>query len=132
VSEFELIIVGGGLASAHAIEAYREAGGAGKIALVSADSTIPYHRPPLSKRYLRREVAREDILVEPQSFYDDNDVELLLSTTVVAIEPRERAVATADSRPLRYRKLLIASGVLPRRLQLARRSAWGVHAAQPR
>jgi NADPH-dependent 2,4-dienoyl-CoA reductase/sulfur reductase-like enzyme len=119
VSEFELIIIGGGLASARTIKAYREAGGAGQIALVSADSTIPYHRPPLSKRYLRREATREDTIVEPQSFYDDNAVKLLLSTTVVAIEPRERAVATADGRMLRYRKLLIASGVLPRQLQVA-------------
>ena len=63
MSEFELVIIGGGLASARAIKGYREAGGAGKIALVSADSTIPYHRPPLSKRYLRGEAEREDTLV---------------------------------------------------------------------
>jgi NADPH-dependent 2,4-dienoyl-CoA reductase/sulfur reductase-like enzyme len=126
VSEFELVIIGGGLASARAIKGYREAGGAGKIALVSADSTIPYHRPPLSKRYLRGEAEREETLVESQSFYDDNDVELLLSTTVVAVEARERAVATADDRRLRYRRLLIASGVLPRRLEVAGHDLPGV------
>jgi NADPH-dependent 2,4-dienoyl-CoA reductase/sulfur reductase-like enzyme len=126
MSEFELAIVGGGVASAHAIKAYREAGGEGKIALVSADSTIPYHRPPLSKGYLRGEAAREDTLVEPQSFYDDNDVELLLSTTVASIEPRESAVATADDRRLRYRKLLIASGVQARQLQVAGADLEGV------
>jgi NADPH-dependent 2,4-dienoyl-CoA reductase/sulfur reductase-like enzyme len=125
-SEFELIIIGGGLASARAIKAYREAGGEGEIALVSADSTIPYHRPPLSKRYLRGEAARDDTLVEPQSFYDDNDVELLLSTTVVAVEPGERAVATADDRRLRYRKLLIATGVQPRQLPVAGADLEGV------
>jgi NADPH-dependent 2,4-dienoyl-CoA reductase/sulfur reductase-like enzyme len=101
MSEFELAIIGGGLASASAIKAYREAGGEGKIAFISADSTMPYHRPPLSKRYLRGEATREDTLVEPQSFYDDNDVELLLSTTVASIEPRERAVATDDDRRVR-------------------------------
>jgi NAD(P)H-nitrite reductase large subunit len=69
MNEFELAIIGGGLASASAINAYREAGGEGKIALISADSTIPYHRPPLSKRYLRGEAACEDTLVELHSFY---------------------------------------------------------------
>jgi NADPH-dependent 2,4-dienoyl-CoA reductase/sulfur reductase-like enzyme len=59
MSEFELAIIGGGLASARAIGAYREAGGEGKIALISADSTIPYHRPPLSNRYVRGEAARD-------------------------------------------------------------------------
>jgi NADPH-dependent 2,4-dienoyl-CoA reductase/sulfur reductase-like enzyme len=126
MSEFELAIIGGGLASASTIKAYREAGGEGKIALISADSTIPYHRPPLSKRYLRGEATREDTLVEPQSFYDDNDVELLLSTTVVAVEPRERAVATDDDRRVRYRKLLIATGVQARQLQVAGADLEGV------
>jgi len=118
VNQFELIIIGGGLTSARAIKAYREAGGGGRIALLSADSTIPYHRPPLSKRYLRGESAREDTLVEPQSFYDDNDVELLLSTAIVGVEPRERAVATADDRRVRYGMLLIASGVQARQLRV--------------
>ena len=118
MNQFELIIIGGGLTSARAIKAYREAGGGGRIALLSADSTIPYHRPPLSKRYLRGESAREDTLVEPQSFYDDNDVELLLSTAIVGVEPRERAVATADDRRVRYGMLLIASGVQARQLRV--------------
>jgi NADPH-dependent 2,4-dienoyl-CoA reductase/sulfur reductase-like enzyme len=126
MNEFELAIIGGGLASANTIKAYREAGGEGKIALISADSTIPYHRPPLSKRYLRGEAAREDTLVEPQSFYDDNDVELLLSTTVGAVDPRERAVATDDDRRVRYRKLLIATGVQARQLQVAGADLEGV------
>ena len=126
MNEFELAIIGGGLASASTIKAYREAGGDGKIALISADSTIPYHRPPLSKRYLRGEAAREDTLVEPQSFYDDNDVELLLSTTVVAVKPRERCVATDDDRRVRYRKLLIASGVQARQLPVTGADLEGV------
>jgi 3-phenylpropionate/trans-cinnamate dioxygenase ferredoxin reductase component len=50
---FELVITGGGLASARAIKAYREAGGAGSVALLSKDVVLPYHRPPLSKGYLR-------------------------------------------------------------------------------
>jgi NADPH-dependent 2,4-dienoyl-CoA reductase/sulfur reductase-like enzyme len=53
VHDFELVIVGGGLASARAIKSYREEGGAGRILLVSKDNVLPYHRPPLSKRYLR-------------------------------------------------------------------------------
>ena len=40
-AEFELAIIGGGLAAVRGIKAYREAGGAGRIVLISADSTIP-------------------------------------------------------------------------------------------
>ena len=126
MGDFELAIIGGGLASASTIKAYREAGGEGKIALISADSTSPYHRPPLSKRYLRGEAEREDTIIEPHSFYADHDVELLLSTTVAAVEPRERAVATDDDRRVRYQKLLIATGVQARRLQVAGADLEGV------
>ena len=52
---FELMIVGGGLTAARAIKEYRTAGGDGRIALLTKERRLPYHRPPLSKRYLRGE-----------------------------------------------------------------------------
>jgi len=113
---FELMIVGGGLTAARAIESYRAAGGEGRIALLTKERSLPYHRPPLSKRYLRGEAERQDTLVAPQPFYDDNDVELLLGTEVSRVEPREQAVETADGSRYRYRKLLLATGAEPRRL----------------
>lgn len=60
MKDFELVIVGGGLASARAIKSYRVEGGAGRILLVSKDNVLPYHRPPLSKRYLRGETEVVD------------------------------------------------------------------------
>ena len=126
VRDFELIIVGGGLASARAIRTYREAGGGGRVALVSGDSTIPYHRPPLSKHYLRGETERDETMVEPHEFYDENDVELLLETEVLGVAPGDRAVTTGDGRRLRYRKLLLATGALPRRLDVEGTALRGV------
>jgi NADPH-dependent 2,4-dienoyl-CoA reductase/sulfur reductase-like enzyme len=116
VNDFELVIVGGGLASARAIKSYREEGGAGRILLVSKDSVLPYHRPPLSKRYLRGETEAVDALVEPANFYVDNDVEVLLETAVARVDSRERAVEIDNGLRHRYRKLLIASGARARRL----------------
>ncbi len=113
-----LVIVGGGLASARAIRSYREAGGDGRIALVSRDEALPYHRPPLSKRYLRGETQAGDTLVEQRSFYVDHDVELFLQTGVTAVDPRERTVETDDGDRLRYERLLVASGATPRKLSV--------------
>jgi 3-phenylpropionate/trans-cinnamate dioxygenase ferredoxin reductase component len=113
---YEVLIVGGGLASARAVKSYREAGGTGRVALVSADRFVPYSRPPLSKRYLRGEVEREGTFVEPPSFYADREVELLLETTVVRVDPDMHAVELADGRRLEYRRLLLATGASPRRL----------------
>lgn len=109
MEKFELIIVGGGLTAARAIREYREAGGSGRIALISREASLPYHRPPLSKRYLRGEIEVEQTLVEPEEFYAEHGVELLLGTEVTAVDTREQVVAG-----LRYGKLLIATGSLPR------------------
>ena len=117
MDRFELVIVGGGLAAARAIREYRAAGGSGSIALLSREQSLPYHRPPLSKRYLRGEVDRDGTLVEPQEFYEENGVELLLGTEVTAVDPRERAVRTADGL-YGYRKLLLATGAQPRTLDV--------------
>lgn len=113
MEKFELIIVGGGLTAARAIREYREAGGSGRIALISREASLPYHRPPLSKRYLRGEIEVEQTLVEPEEFYAEHGVELLLGTEVTAVDTREQVVAG-----LRYGKLLIATGSLPRALDV--------------
>ena len=118
MTEFDLIIVGGGLAAAWAIRAYREAGGDGSVALVSADSTIPYHRPPLSKRYLRGEMDLLDTLVESEAFYGENAVEVLLATEVAGVDPHGRAITTAAGRSYGFGELLLATGAVPRRLDL--------------
>jgi 3-phenylpropionate/trans-cinnamate dioxygenase ferredoxin reductase subunit len=117
MKRFGLVIVGGGLASARAIAAYREAGGEGEIALLSKDATLPYHRPPLSKDYLRGE-TRDAPLVEDEAFYDARDVEVMLEAPVVAVAPRERTLTTKDGVGYGYDRLLIATGAQPRRLSV--------------
>jgi NTE family protein len=119
MTRFELVIVGGGLAAARAVREYRDAGGGGRIALLTKEPTLPYHRPPLSKRFLRGEAEREDVLVEPPTFYDGNNIELLLETEVTGLDPHERAVVTREGRRYRYRKLLLATGAVPRTLAVA-------------
>lgn len=116
MTRFELVIVGGGLAAARAITEYRAAGGDGRIALLTREQSPPYHRPPLSKRYLRGEVGRVETLVEQPRFYEAHDVELLLGADVSRVAPRDQTVATSDGRQYRYRKLLLATGAVPRTL----------------
>ena len=116
MNTFELVIAGGGLTAARAVTSYREAGGGGRVALVSEEATLPYHRPSLSKKYLRGETTDAPI-VEDEAFYVDRDVEVLLETAVTSVDPRSRFVVTADRR-LHYEKLLLATGAVPRRLRV--------------
>jgi NADPH-dependent 2,4-dienoyl-CoA reductase/sulfur reductase-like enzyme len=118
MNDFELAIVGGGLASARAIRSYREAGGEGRIVLVSRDSVLPYHRPPLSKRFLRGESEAMDALVEQEAFYAESDVELLLATSVQGVNVNEKRLELGHRGPLRYNRLLLATGATPNRLEV--------------
>jgi NTE family protein len=112
----KLVIVGGGLAGAKVVQAYREAGGDDPIVLVSKDSFVPYHRPPLSKRFLRGEIEDDGTYVAPEQFYRDNDVELRLETTVERVRPDEGAVELEGGERLPYARLVIATGGTPRTL----------------
>jgi NADPH-dependent 2,4-dienoyl-CoA reductase/sulfur reductase-like enzyme len=116
MENFDLIIVGGGLASARAIKSFRDSGGEGSIALISKDATLPYHRPPLSKKFLRGETDEEP-LVEDEAFYADHGVEVMLETAVSSVDVRERSVHL-EAGPIGYRRLLLATGAWPRQLRV--------------
>ena len=113
--KFDLVIAGGGLTAARAIASYREAGG-GSVALVSQEAVLPYHRPALSKRYLRGEMTAGPF-VEDETFYADHEVELLLGWEITSVDPRNRLVTTGADL-LGYEQLLIATGAAPRRLRV--------------
>jgi NADPH-dependent 2,4-dienoyl-CoA reductase/sulfur reductase-like enzyme len=126
MQKFELVIAGGGLVAARAIKSYRESGGRGQIALLSKERDLPYHRPALSKRYLRGETTAAPF-AEDATFYRDHDVEVLLETTATAADAGSRTVAT-DAGSSRYEKLLIATGATPRRLEVPGAELEGVYA----
>jgi NADPH-dependent 2,4-dienoyl-CoA reductase/sulfur reductase-like enzyme len=109
------VIVGGGLTTARAIKAYREGGGDGRVTVFSRDDVVPYHRPPLSKRFLRGEAEREDTFVETEAFYREHDVDVHLQTGVSALRTGERSLELDDGSTVRFDKLLIATGAWPRR-----------------
>jgi 3-phenylpropionate/trans-cinnamate dioxygenase ferredoxin reductase component len=114
-----------GLTAARAIKAYREAGGGGQIALLSKESDLPYHRPALSRRYLRGETT-DAPFAEDEAFYRDHDVEVVLETTATAVDASSRMIAT-DAGSFHYKKLLIATGASPRRLHVPGAELEGVY-----
>jgi 3-phenylpropionate/trans-cinnamate dioxygenase ferredoxin reductase subunit len=118
VASYDLIVVGGGLTSARALRSYREAGGAGSVALFTRDDHVPYHRPPLSKRYLRGEAELESTFVEPPAWYEEQAVEVHLETPVGRVDPDAHEIELESGERHGYGQLLVATGAWPRRLQV--------------
>jgi NADPH-dependent 2,4-dienoyl-CoA reductase/sulfur reductase-like enzyme len=116
-STHELVVAGGGLAAARAVETYRSAGGDGRLALVTDEATLPYHRPPLSKRFLRGETDAP-AHVHDEAFYRAHDVDVILEAGVASVDLGRRVVMLTTGEALRYEKLLLATGARPRRLEV--------------
>ena len=122
-----IVIVGGGLTAARVVQAYREAGGEEPITLLSADDRPPYHRPPLSKGFLRGESELDDALVEPADWYGRSGVELRLQTLVESVDVAGRTVGLAGGETVPWTRLVLASGSRPRRLPVPGAELPGVH-----
>jgi NADPH-dependent 2,4-dienoyl-CoA reductase/sulfur reductase-like enzyme len=114
----DMLLVGGGVASARCARTLRRQGFTGSILLVTDEATPPYNRPPLSKELLREDLPTELTLAEPMSWYQRRGVELRLSTAVLSIDPEARTASFADDSRVRFGQLLLATGAEPRRPQL--------------
>lgn len=109
-----IVVIGAGLAAGTAITTLREQGHRGRITLVGAEDHLPYERPPLSKEYLQGDKPFADAVVHDQTWYDDNDVRLLLHTTATAIDLGAHTVALDNEETLTYDALVLATGATPR------------------
>jgi 3-phenylpropionate/trans-cinnamate dioxygenase ferredoxin reductase component len=112
------VIVGASLTGAKAAEELRAAGFAGRIVLIGEETERPYERPPLSKGYLLGTDPREKAFVHDADWYPAHNVELLLGVRATGVDPLAHTVCLAGREPVRYDKLLLATGSRPRRLDV--------------
>ena len=121
-----LVIVGASLAGAKAAETLRAEGFDGRIVLIGDETERPYERPPLSKGYLHGNDPREKAFVHDEGWYGQHDVELLLGIRVTGLDPKAHTVTLDGFEPLRYDKLLLATGSRARRLDVPGADLTGV------
>lgn len=115
MAEHGTIIVGAGQAGYQTAAQLRVKGYTAPIILIGDEAHIPYQQPPLSKAYLKGELAGDRLPFRPENFYPDKELELRLSEPVTAINPAEKTVTTAKE-TLRYDTLVIATGGTPRQI----------------
>lgn len=129
----DYLVIGGGLAGATAAEEIRKRDSQGSITIVTNDPELPYHRPPLSKEYLRGDIGPDGtygaggVYVQLPEWYQQQHVEVLLGVEATVLDTSGQAVRLSDGRILHYRMLLLAPGGRPRTLDIPGADLAGVH-----
>lgn len=107
------LLVGGGLASSSAAEAIREVDREGSILLINAEVNRPYHRPPLSKEYLRRQKPRAELFAHEPQWFEKNHVALQTGRRVSHLDVPRMTAVLDNGQEISFDRLLLATGATP-------------------
>lgn len=139
------LLIGGGTASFAAARSIRARDPGAKVLIVTDEPDLPYMRPPLSKelwfsddptvtetlRFKQWNGKERSIYFQPPSFYinpedlqsaENGGVAVLTSRKVVHMDVRGNKVKLDDDTEISYDKCLIATGGVPRNLQVVERA----------
>jgi 3-phenylpropionate/trans-cinnamate dioxygenase ferredoxin reductase subunit len=122
MSRADILLVGGGVASATCAKELRAQGFDGSIVLAGREMDPPYERPPCSKEYLRGAVERDATYLEIPG-----DVDVRTRTSVLKLDPAAKTARLADKSELEYGQALIATGANVRRLPVDGAQLEGIH-----
>ncbi|WGW04911.1 NAD(P)/FAD-dependent oxidoreductase [Tropicibacter oceani] len=110
-----VVVIGAGQASATVVARLRSKGYEGAITVIGDEPVVPYQRPPLSKAYLLGDMDLERLYLRPQSYYADQNIDLMTGVTVSAIDRAAKTVTAGDA-VIAYDDLVLCTGSSPRRL----------------
>ncbi len=122
-----IVIVGGGAAGNAAAEMLRREGYTGSITMLSADESVPYDRPNLSKDYLAGTAPEEWMPLRSAEFYQQHRIDLALGARATVIDVAAKRVELADGRHYGFDRLLLAMGAEPVRLTVPGAALEQVH-----
>lgn len=114
----DILLIGGGVASARCARTLRRRGFTGSILLVGQEAMLPYNRPPLSKELLRGEAPAELAAVEPPEWYERHHVEVSAGVAAIRLDVKARSVQLSDGSTVRFGSCLLATGADPRQLNV--------------
>ena len=103
------IILGNGIAGLNAAKAIRERDKTGTVVMISNESCSSYNRPMLTKTMLASLTA-EQIAVEPESWYEENNICQILGRTVVSVDTEKLEVLLDDGSQIHFTRLIYALG----------------------
>lgn len=121
------LLIGGGLASGQAVKQLRDHDPQAPITLVGEEPYVPYDRPPLSKEFLRGEKPQAELFFDPESYFREQRIELVLGVAVQELDLRTKTAILRNGETIAFEKALIATGGRPVHLKIPGAGLPGVH-----
>ena len=119
MNQSKVAILGGGMVAGYAAKQLVElALPKGELTILSADNTVPYERPPLSKSFLAGKDTEDSIKINPDAFYKDHGIELRLECEVASLDVKRKRLILKSGEEFGFQKLIIATGSRPRTLNI--------------
>ncbi|MBA1139648.1 NAD(P)/FAD-dependent oxidoreductase [Mesorhizobium neociceri] len=112
-----VVIVGAGHAGVQASASLREEGYDGPVVLIGDENELPYHKPPLSKTFIKDAEAKPQPL-RGEAFYTGSAIDFRPGIRIDRIDPAGRRLEIAGGGALAFDRLILATGSRPRLLPL--------------
>lgn len=109
-----IVVIGASAAGLTAAESLRADGFDGEVTVVGAEPHLGYDRPPLSKQLLSGAWEADRLHLLPRDRYDELGIGCRLGAAATSLDVAGRTVRV-DGADLGFDRLLIATGVQPRR-----------------
>lgn len=103
------VIIGNSAAGIAAAEAIRDKDRDSRITIISDEDYNAYCRCLISY-FLAGDVPEEKLAYRPESFYKENNLDLILNKKAAKVEPKKNKVVFEDKTSIGYDALLIATG----------------------
>ncbi|TIV63144.1 MAG: NAD(P)/FAD-dependent oxidoreductase, partial [Mesorhizobium sp.] len=112
-----VVIVGAGHAGVQAAASLREEGYEGPVVLIGNEQELPYHKPPLSKTFIKDPEAKPQPL-RGEAFYTGNAIDYRPGVRIDSIDARAGRLNIAGGGTFGFDRLVLATGSRPRLLKL--------------
>lgn len=119
------IIIGMSHAGIHLATSLRQYGWQGEILMIGNEDILPYHRPPLSKAFLKKQ--SNTALIHPESDFEKYQIRFRLSTSVDFIQIHSKSIVLDSGEEINYDKLALCTGGRVRKLNIRGSKLEGVH-----
>jgi len=112
------LLTGAGIAASSAAVEIRNRDPEGAMLLVGQEPHRPYHRPPLSKGWLRADAVEETMFTLPENWFTARRVDLRTGTRVARLDVLRHTATLDNGQEVAYDRLLLATGATPRTLDV--------------